>query len=54
MRLTDQTKQAAHLHRPTVRTKHRTRRLPDDHARRVAVFFDGDRTTEDAVPAVLA
>jgi Predicted helicase len=36
------------------RTKHRTGQLPDDHARLVAALFDGDWTTEDAVPAVLA
>jgi hypothetical protein len=36
------------------RTKHRVGQLPDDHAHLVAVLFDGDWTTEDAVPAVLA
>ncbi|MGY5124331.1 Helicase associated domain protein [Streptomyces nigrescens] len=33
------------------RTKHRTGRLPDDHARLVAALFDGDWTTEAAVLA---
>jgi hypothetical protein len=36
------------------RTKHRAGQLPDDHARLVAALCDGDWTTEDAVPAVLA
>jgi hypothetical protein len=36
------------------RTKHRTGRLPDDHARLVAALFDGDWTNEAAVPAVLS
>ncbi|MGV9290708.1 Helicase associated domain protein [Streptomyces sp. NPDC003719] len=36
------------------RTKHRSGQLPDDHARLVATLFDGDWTTEVAVPAVLA
>jgi superfamily II DNA or RNA helicase len=36
------------------RTKHRTGRLPDDHACLIAALFDGDWTTEAAVPAVLA
>ncbi|WP_318219236.1 DEAD/DEAH box helicase [Streptomyces sp. SCL15-6] len=36
------------------RTKHRTGQLPDDHARLVAALFDGDWTTEAAVPAVLS
>ncbi|MFF7234555.1 Helicase associated domain protein [Streptomyces sioyaensis] len=35
------------------RTKHRTGQLPDEHVRLVAALFDGDWTTEDAVPAVL-
>ncbi|WTO32898.1 Helicase associated domain protein [Streptomyces achromogenes] len=35
------------------RTKHRARKLPEEHARLVAALFDGDWTTEDAVPAVL-
>ncbi|MEU7428573.1 helicase associated domain-containing protein [Streptomyces sp. NPDC040750] len=36
------------------RTKHRARQLPEEHGRLVAALFDGDWTTEDAVPAVLA
>jgi superfamily II DNA or RNA helicase len=36
------------------RTKHRTGQLPDDHACLVAALFEGDWTTEAAVPAVLA
>lgn len=36
------------------RTKHRTGQLPDDHASLVAALFDGDWTTEAAVPAVLS
>ncbi|MDX2628973.1 restriction endonuclease subunit R, partial [Streptomyces scabiei] len=36
------------------RTKHRTGQLPETHACLVAALFDGDWTTEDAVPAVLA
>ncbi|MFD7957273.1 Helicase associated domain protein [Streptomyces ardesiacus] len=36
------------------RTKHRSGQLPDDHARLIAALFDGDWTTEDAVPAALA
>lgn len=35
------------------RTKHRARQLPEEHARLVAALFDGDWTTENAVPAVL-
>ncbi|MGW4937321.1 Helicase associated domain protein [Streptomyces sp. NPDC004166] len=35
------------------RTKHRTGQLPDVHASLVATLFDGDWTTEAAVPAVL-
>ncbi|MER6330533.1 Helicase associated domain protein [Streptomyces sp. NPDC001034] len=35
------------------RTKHRAGQLPGDHARLVAVLFDGDWTTEAAIPAVL-
>ncbi|MER6145215.1 Helicase associated domain protein [Streptomyces sparsogenes] len=35
------------------RTKHRAGQLPGDHARLIAVLFDGDWTTEAAVPAVL-
>ncbi|MDT0460691.1 helicase associated domain-containing protein [Streptomyces sp. DSM 41527] len=35
------------------RTKHRAGQLPDEHVRLVAALFDGDWTTEDAVPAVL-
>ncbi|MFE7902366.1 Helicase associated domain protein [Streptomyces sp. NPDC057424] len=35
------------------RTKHRTGQLPETHVRLVAALFDGDWTTEDAVPAVL-
>ncbi|WP_234335082.1 helicase associated domain-containing protein [Streptomyces sp. NRRL S-118] len=36
------------------RTKHRTGQLPADHASLVAALFDGDWTTEAAVPAVPA
>ncbi|MFJ3891082.1 DEAD/DEAH box helicase [Streptomyces rubrogriseus] len=36
------------------RTKHRCGQLPDNHARLIAALFDGDWTTEDAVPAALA
>ncbi|MEU7429137.1 helicase associated domain-containing protein [Streptomyces sp. NPDC040750] len=36
------------------RTKHRARQLLEEHGRLVAALFDGDWTTEDAVPAVLA
>ncbi|WP_436994731.1 Helicase associated domain protein [Streptomyces sp. enrichment culture] len=36
------------------RTKHRTGQLPDEHVRLVAALFDGDWTTEAAVPAALA
>ncbi|MFK4107115.1 Helicase associated domain protein [Streptomyces sp. NPDC002176] len=36
------------------RTKHRSGQLPGDHARLIAALFDGDWSTEDAVPAVLA
>ncbi|MFJ5064618.1 Helicase associated domain protein [Streptomyces nigra] len=36
------------------RTKHRTGQLPETHLRLVAALFDGDWTTETAVPAVLA
>ncbi|AZM73520.1 DEAD/DEAH box helicase [Streptomyces sp. KPB2] len=36
------------------RTKHRTGQLPDTHACLVAALFDGDWTTETAVPAILA
>ncbi|MGW0990687.1 Helicase associated domain protein [Streptomyces sp. NPDC002486] len=35
------------------RTKHRTGQLPETHVCLVAALFDGDWTTEDAVPAVL-
>ncbi|MFF3467603.1 Helicase associated domain protein [Streptomyces sp. NPDC002619] len=35
------------------RTKHRAGELPDEHARLVAALFDGDWTTEDAVPVLL-
>lgn len=35
------------------RTKHRTGQLPETHVRLVAALFDGDWTTEDAIPAVL-
>ncbi|MEV4872251.1 DEAD/DEAH box helicase [Streptomyces syringium] len=35
------------------RTKHRAGQLPEVHVRLVAALFDGDWTTEDAVPAVL-
>ncbi|TCR15916.1 DEAD/DEAH box helicase [Streptomyces sp. BK205] len=35
------------------RTKHRTGQLPEAHAGLVAALFDGDWTTEDAVPAAL-
>ncbi|MER5881126.1 Helicase associated domain protein [Streptomyces sp. NPDC001910] len=36
------------------RTKHRDGELPEAHARLVAVLFDGDWTTEGAVPAAVA
>lgn len=36
------------------RTRHRAGRLPEAHARLVAALFDGDWTTEEAVPAVPA
>ncbi|MFD0441395.1 Helicase associated domain protein [Streptomyces indonesiensis] len=36
------------------RTKHRAGQLPDDEARLVAALFDGDWTTENAIPAALA
>ncbi|MFJ7772664.1 Helicase associated domain protein [Streptomyces sp. NPDC097107] len=36
------------------RTKHRSGQLPETHARLVAALFDGDWTTEDTVPALLA
>ncbi|MER6469623.1 helicase associated domain-containing protein [Streptomyces collinus] len=36
------------------RAKHRARQLPEDHVRLVAALFEGDWTTEDALPAVLA
>ncbi|GAA2424467.1 hypothetical protein GCM10010421_08710 [Streptomyces glaucus] len=36
------------------RTEHRSRRLPDGHARLIAALFDGDRTTEAAAPDVPA
>ncbi|MFD7461077.1 MULTISPECIES: DEAD/DEAH box helicase [unclassified Streptomyces] len=36
------------------RTKHRDGQLPEAHAHLVATLFDGDWTTEAAVPAVLA
>ncbi|MEU6965749.1 DEAD/DEAH box helicase [Streptomyces chrestomyceticus] len=36
------------------RTKHRAGQLPDEHVRLVAALFDGDWTTENAVPAILA
>ncbi|MFJ6838701.1 Helicase associated domain protein [Streptomyces sp. NPDC091209] len=36
------------------RTKHRDGLLPDAHARLVATLFDGDWTTEGAVPAAVA
>ncbi|MFE9292085.1 DEAD/DEAH box helicase [Streptomyces olivaceus] len=36
------------------RTKHRSSQLPGDHACLIAALFDGDWTTEDAVPAALA
>ncbi|MEH0415902.1 restriction endonuclease subunit R, partial [Streptomyces scabiei] len=36
------------------RTKHRSGQLPEEHVRLVAALFDGDWTTEDAAPAVLA
>ncbi|MFE6475704.1 DEAD/DEAH box helicase [Streptomyces rochei] len=36
------------------RTKHRSGQLPDNHARLIAALFDGDWTTEDAVPAAQA
>ncbi|MFC9319029.1 Helicase associated domain protein [Streptomyces nigra] len=36
------------------RTKHRSGQLPEAHAHLIAALFDGDWTTEAAVPAVLA
>ncbi|MER5842734.1 Helicase associated domain protein [Streptomyces prasinus] len=36
------------------RTKHRTGQLPGAHAHLIATLFDGDWTTEAALPAVLA
>ncbi|MFE1764054.1 Helicase associated domain protein [Streptomyces angustmyceticus] len=36
------------------RTKHRSGQLPETHACLVAALFDGDWTTETAVPAILA
>ncbi|MFD4413488.1 Helicase associated domain protein [Streptomyces sp. NPDC058476] len=36
------------------RTKHREGQLPEAHARLVATLFDGDWTTEGAVPAAVA
>ncbi|MFD5519599.1 Helicase associated domain protein [Streptomyces sp. NPDC127066] len=36
------------------RTKHRDGQLPEAHARLVAALFDGDWTTEGAVPAAVA
>lgn len=36
------------------RTKHRDGRLPEAHVRLVAALFDGDWTTEGAVPAAVA
>ncbi|MFB6755719.1 Helicase associated domain protein [Streptomyces sp. NPDC056353] len=36
------------------RNKHRSGQLPDDHVRLVAALFDGDWTTEGAVPAAVA
>ncbi|MGW0876011.1 hypothetical protein ACWD3J_38845 [Streptomyces sp. NPDC002755] len=36
------------------RTKHRAGQLPDADVRLVAALFDGDRTTEEAVPAAVA
>ncbi|MFG3496839.1 helicase associated domain-containing protein [Streptomyces sp. NPDC047886] len=36
------------------RTKHRDGQLPEAHARLVATLFDGDWTTEGAVPAAVA
>ncbi|MFI1855540.1 Helicase associated domain protein [Streptomyces sp. NPDC020480] len=36
------------------RTKHRAGQLPDEEARLVAALFDGDWTTENAIPAALA
>jgi hypothetical protein len=36
------------------RTKHRDGQLPEDHVRLVATLFDGDWTTEGAVPAAVA
>ncbi len=36
------------------RTKDRTGQLPGDHARLVAALFDGDWTTENTAPVVLA
>ncbi|MEU5193714.1 helicase associated domain-containing protein [Streptomyces scabiei] len=35
------------------RTKHRTGQLPEAHAQLIATLFDGDWTTEAALPAVL-
>ncbi|MBT2674783.1 Helicase associated domain protein [Streptomyces sp. ISL-14] len=36
------------------RTKHRTGQLPEAHAHLIATLFDGDWTTEGAVPAAVA
>ncbi|MFI8834892.1 Helicase associated domain protein [Streptomyces afghaniensis] len=36
------------------RTKHRTGQLPEAHAHLIATLFDGDWTTEAALPAVLS
>ncbi|MET8661431.1 DEAD/DEAH box helicase [Streptomyces griseus] len=36
------------------RTKHRTGQLPEAHAHLIATIFDGDWTTEGAVPAAVA
>ncbi|MFF8596978.1 hypothetical protein ACF061_37300 [Streptomyces sp. NPDC015220] len=36
-----------------VRHRHRSGQLPDQHVGMVAALLDGDRTAEDAVPAVL-
>ncbi|WP_257132927.1 hypothetical protein [Streptomyces sp. ms184] len=34
------------------RTKHRARQLPDEHARLVAVLFEGDWTDDNAPPSM--
>ncbi|MFI9772750.1 hypothetical protein ACIHJG_38820 [Streptomyces sp. NPDC052415] len=36
------------------RTEHRTGQLPEAHAHLIATLFDGDWTTEHAVPAAMA